>query len=558
MRKRIFRNMCQLSLVTVVVSFALVFAVMYHEFDVRMQNELKTEMEYLSAGIETGGEEYLNTIDADPDISRVTLISPDGTVLFDSEANQDTMQNHLDRPEVQDALKFGKGQVTRLSDTIGKQTVYYAYKMSDGNILRVANTTDSVYSSMLGCLPWMIAVGVAAFLVALALARWQTKKIIIPVNNIDLKNPENSYVYDELTPLLTRITKQHQQIKEQMKMLRDKQKELTAITENMQEGLVVLDENSAILSINASARALFQVTNEECFGKHILNLNRSDGFQKAIARAQNGEAQEEVLELDAKYYQLFANPVFENEKVKGVVLLILDITERWQAEKMRQEFSANVSHELKTPLTSISGYAELMKNGLVRPEDIVDFSGRIYKEASRLITLVEDIIELSRLDEGEQGLTLERMDLTALCKGVAARLEDQAKKNKVLITVSGDAADIIAAPHLIEEMVYNLYDNAIKYNRPEGRVDVSVTQMDTHVVLTVSDNGIGIPKEDHQRIFERFYRVDKSHSKETGGTGLGLSIVKHIAEQHHAKLQLQSESGEGTTIRVFFERAPKA
>lgn len=558
MRKRIFRNMCQLSLVTVVVSFALVFAVMYHEFDVRMQNELKTEMEYLSAGIETGGEEYLNTIDADPDISRVTLISPDGTVLFDSEANQDTMQNHLNRPEVQDALKFGKGQVTRLSDTIGKQTVYYAYKMSDGNILRVANTTDSVYSSMLGCLPWMIAVGVAAFLVALALARWQTKKIIIPVNNIDLKNPENSYVYDELTPLLTRITKQHQQIKEQMQMLRDKQKELTAITENMQEGLVVLDENSAILSINASARALFQVTNEECFGKHILNLNRSDGFQKAIARAQNGEAQEEVLELDAKYYQLFANPVFENEKVKGVVLLILDITERWQAEKMRQEFSANVSHELKTPLTSISGYAELMKNGLVRPEDIVDFSGRIYKEASRLITLVEDIIELSRLDEGEQELTLERMDLTALCKGVAARLEDQAKKNKVLITVSGDAADIIAAPHLIEEMVYNLYDNAIKYNRPEGRVDVSVTQMDTHVVLTVSDNGIGIPKEDHQRIFERFYRVDKSHSKETGGTGLGLSIVKHIAEQHHAKLQLQSESGEGTTIRVFFERAPKA
>lgn len=558
MRKRIFRNMCQLSLVTVVVSFALVFAVMYHEFDVRMQNELKTEMEYLSAGIETGGEEYLNTIDADPDISRVTLISPDGTVLFDSEANQDTMQNHLDRPEVQDALKYGKGQVARLSDTIGKQTVYYASKMSDGNILRVANTTDSVYSSMLGCLPWMIAVGVAAFLVALALARWQTKKIIIPVNNIDLKNPEDSDVYDELTPLLTRISKQHQQIKEQMQMLRDKQEELTAITENMQEGLVVLDKDSAILSINASARALFQVTNEECFGKHILNLNRSDDFQKAIARAQYGEAQEEVLELDAKYYQLFANPVFENEKVKGVVLLILDITERWQAEKMRQEFSANVSHELKTPLTSISGYAELMKNGLVRPEDIVDFSGRIYKEASRLITLVEDIIELSRLDEGEKGLTLERMDLTALCKGVAARLEDQAKKNKVLITVSGDEADIIAAPHLIEEMVYNLYDNAIKYNRPEGRVDVSVTQMDTHVVLTVSDNGIGIPKEDHQRIFERFYRVDKSHSKETGGTGLGLSIVKHIAEQHHAKLQLQSESGEGTTIRVFFERAPKA
>lgn len=558
MKQRIFRNMCLLSLLTVLVSFALVFAVMYHEFDVRMQNELKTETEYLGAGIESGGEEYLTAIDADPDISRVTLIAPDGTVLFDSEANQQDMPNHQDRLEVQDALKYGRGQVTRLSDTIGKQTVYYAVKMGDGRILRVANTTDSIFSSMFNCLPWLILAGVAVFLVSLGLARWQTKKIIVPVNNIDLENPENSDVYDELTPLLTRISKQHQQIAEQMRMLEEKQKELTAITENMQEGLVVLDENSSVLSINASARALFRVTNEECFGKHILNLNRSEGFQKVIARAVDGQAQEEVLELDAKYYQLFANPVLENGRVKGVVLLILDITERWQAEKMRQEFSANVSHELKTPLTSISGYAELMKNGLVRPEDIADFSGRIYKEASRLITLVEDIIELSRLDEGEQGLTLERMELTSLCKGVAARLEDKARKNKVKIAVSGEAADIIAAPHLIEEMVYNLCDNAIKYNRPGGRVDVLVAQMDTHVVLTVSDNGIGIPKEDHQRIFERFYRVDKSHSKETGGTGLGLSIVKHIAEQHHAKLELQSESGKGTTIRVFFQKAPGA
>ena len=558
MRKRIFRNMCLLSLMTVIVSFALVFAVMYHEFDVRMQTELKMETEYLSAGIESGGEDYLSSIDADPDISRVTLIAADGEVLFDSEVDQNQMENHLDRPEIQDALRFGKGQVTRLSGTIGKQTFYYAQKLDDGTILRVASTTDSIYSSMLHCLPWLIVVGVAAFLVAMFLAKWQTKKIVVPINNLDLEHPEDGEVYDELTPLLGRISKQHKQITSQVQMLKEKQEELTAITENMQEGLVILDEKLAILSINASARALFQVTGEECFGRHILTLNRSDTFQKVIADAKDGEAQEEVLELDAKYYQLFANPVLEQGSVKGIVLLILDITERWQAEKMRQEFSANVSHELKTPLTSISGYAELMKNGLVRPEDISDFAGRIYKEASRLISLVEDIIELSRLDEGDNELIFERMDLTNLCKGVAARLEDKAKKNKVAIRVTGDPTDIIAAPHLIEEMVYNLCDNAIKYNRPDGRVDVSVTQMDTRVVLTVSDNGIGIPKEDHQRIFERFYRVDKSHSKETGGTGLGLSIVKHIAEQHHAKLQLQSESGKGTTMRVFFQKAPEA
>ncbi len=287
-------------------------------------------------------------------------------------------------------------------------------------------------------------------------------------------------------------------------MLREKQEELTAITENMQEGLVILDEKLSILSINASARALFQVTAEECFERHILTLNRSDTFQKVIARAQRGEAREEVLELNAKFYQLFANPVLEQGKVKGIVLLILDITERWQAEKMRQEFSANVSHELKTPLTSISGYAELMKNGLVRPEDIADFSGRIYKEASRLISLVEDIIELSRLDEGENELTLERINLTNLCKGVVSRLEDKAKKNKVSVEVSGESSEIIASSHLIEEMVYNLCDNAIKYNRPGGHVDVSVTQTDSKVILTVSDNGIGIPKEDHQRNLSAF------------------------------------------------------
>ncbi len=554
MRKRIFRNMCLLSLATVLLSFALVFAVMYHEFNSRMQTELKMETEYLSAGIATGGEDYLYSIDADPYLSRVTVIAQDGTVQFDSEADQTQMENHLDRPEIQDALRFGKGQGTRLSNTIGKQTYYYALKLDDGRILRVANTTDSIYASMLHCLPWLIVVGVAAFLFAMLLARWQTKKIVVPMNKLDLEHPEDSDVYDELTPLLERISKQNRQIADQVQMLKEKQEELTAITENMQEGLVVLDEKLAILSINASARALFQVTDEECFGRHILTLNRSDTFQKVISRAKNGQAQEEILELDGKYYQLFANPASECGAVKGIVLLILDITERWQSEKMRQEFSANVSHELKTPLTSISGYAELMKNGLVRPEDIADFSGRIYKEASRLITLVEDIIELSRLDESDKELPCEQMDLTKLCKGVVSRLEDKAERNKITMKMSGVPAEIIAVPHLVEEMVYNLCDNAIKYNRSGGKVEISVTEMDTGVVLTVSDNGIGIPKEDHQRIFERFYRVDKSHSKETGGTGLGLSIVKHIAEQHHAKLQLQSETEKGTTIRVFFPK----
>jgi len=386
------------------------------------------------------------------------------------------------------------------------------------------------------------------------LANWLTKKIIVPINNLNLENPLSNDVYDELSPLLNRMSKQNNQIESQFKMLMEKQLEFNAITENISEGIIVLNSKGQVLSINKSAADIFGVNATYNINKHILTLNRSLTLQKAVRTALDGNNFEDVFSKGKKTYHLLASPVMSDNPVKGIILFVLDITERQNAEKMRREFSANVSHELKTPLTTISGYAELLKNGMVKNKDVAEFSGRILDEAGHLINLVDDIIRISRLDEKNIKLSFESVDLLELAQDVVSRLMPSAHKKNITIHVTGDHAILSGVKQILDEMVYNLCDNAIKYNYDFGKVDVIVSNTPEKIILSVKDNGVGISKEHQYRVFERFYRIDKSHSKDTGGTGLGLAIVKHSAEFHNAKIQLESEPEKGTTISIIFNK----
>ena len=485
--------------------------------------------------------------------NRITLIDTDGTVLYDNQADPATMENHSDREEFQEASTAGAGEATRISDTIAEQTFYYAVKLQNGQVLRVAATTDSVFAAVLAVLPWILGVEVLVAVCTVLFSNFLTKKIVAPINRLDLDHPADNEIYDELSPLLGKISRQNEVIAQQMKSLREKQEEFTSITENMSEGFLVLDNNTDILSYNTSALRLLGAEAVPA-ESHVsaLALNRSAGFRSAVDGALAGKRSEQLVRQGGRCCQVMANPVLRDGEVEGAVVVILDITEREERENLRREFTANVSHELKTPLTSISGFAEIIKNGIVKPEDIPRFAGNIYEESQRLVTLVDDILNLSRLDEADVQLEREDFDLSSLARDVAGRLKASAKKNGVVITVIGDKAEINGVKSIVDEMVFNLVDNAVKYNKQNGRVTVTVDSSSDGTALTVTDTGIGIPQADVDRVFERFYRVDKSHSKEIGGTGLGLSIVKHGAAFHNAKVSLQSTEGEGTTVRLVF------
>lgn len=552
MRRRIFGSMYLLVLITVLLSSLLISGLMYHKFFNLMKQEIKNEAGYIGVATEMEGIGYLTAVKNTVNFNRITLIASNGTVLFDNTAPAENLDNHGDRPEVKAALEQGFGEATRLSDTLGSQTFYYALRLTDGTVLRIANTMDSIYKTAFNGLSYMVLIILVTLIVAMLLANWQTQKIVEPINNLDLGDPMSNQVYDELAPLLTRIAKQNQELEKKMGQLRLRQEEFMAITGNMREGLIVLNVKGAVLSINQSAMRIFGVKHDAWLHKHILTLNRSMPVQIAVEKGLSGISWEEMLEFGGRQYQLMANPVGANGIVGGAVLLILDVTEKQAAEQMRREFSANVSHELRTPLTSISGYAEIMKNGLVKQEDLPRFSERIYIEANRLITLIEDIMQLSRLDENKQELPWEEVDLLALAQEVSDRLTPQAQSKGVEFTVLGERTIMYGARQILEEIVYNLCDNAIKYNREKGQVTVNLGRLAKEVVLTVTDTGIGIPREHHARVFERFYRVDKSHSKNTGGTGLGLSIVKHGVLYHKGKIQLESEVGKGTRVTVRF------
>ncbi len=559
MRRKIYWNICLAALFSMILATVLTSVLVWRSATKQMESEVRREAQYLKAAIELSGQDYLDSLGSHGDgnqTSRITWVDEEGNVRYDSYADSAGMENHADRPEIQQALANGKGQSTRRSDTLAKQTCYYAIRLADGSVIRVGSTMDSQFAASIGTFPWMAAMAVLIFALTMILAHIQTGKIVEPINRLDLDHPEEGTVYDELAPFVRRLMKQNDTIRRQMETLREKQEEFTAITENMKEGFIIVDSKADVISYNTSAVQILGMDLAHVMEKkpiNVLSMNRSNGFRRVVDAALNGERGEETLTMNDRYYQIIANPVVEEVGDKrGAVVVILDVTEQQSREKLRREFTANVSHELKTPLTSISGYAEIMKNGLVQPSDMGRFSEKIYTEAQRLITLIGDIIRLSQLDEEKVPIQKTAVDLYPIASNVVGRLRDLARTNQVSLSLTGGPAVIQGAEQILDEMIFNVCENAVKYNRKYGDVFVTVGVENGHPTVKVKDTGIGIPEQDQERIFERFYRVDKSHSRQIGGTGLGLSIVKHGAIYHKAKIEMESTLGVGTEIRLIF------
>ena len=533
------------------LGLAFILGILYRYFDRELVGELKKEASYLVQGVEADGEEYLRGI-KDKD-ARITYISGDGVVLYDSQAEAESMENHSDREEVKAALESGSGTCRRISRTLSEKTIYYALKLDNGNILRVSSTQYSVFELILQLVQPMMWVLLLMIILSGIFASKLSDRIVQPVNELNLDYPEEVQIYDELSPLLSKIHRQNKQIQEQLDLARQQQEEFTIITENMQEGLLVIDRYTMILSGNTSAWRIFKVKDQKV-GSSVYCLDRSEEFRKTVEQVLGGRHSSVLLKMDGGYVQMLANPVIRSANPMGAVLLLMNVTEKVERENLRREFSANVSHELKTPLTSISGFAEIIQDGFVQPEDVKKFAGRIYKEAQRLIQLVEDTIRISQLDEGEMPYEWEKVDLYAMSRSVFNTLKDAAYKRDVHLYIDGERMICSTVRPIMEEVLYNLCDNAVKYNRQGGTASIILRQTPTEVRITVADNGIGIPKEDQNRVFERFYRVDKSHSKEIGGTGLGLSIVKHGVAFLGGSMEMSSEEGKGTEITVIFSK----
>ncbi len=548
MRKKIFQNYLLVEVLVLVLCCGLFLGVLFQHYEKQAFSQLRTEANYIAHGMELSGESYLNTLRSD---ARVTWVDADGTVRYDSAADPATMQNHLNRKEIAEALRNGEGDGSHFSETLMERTLYYAVRLGDGTVLRVSCTQKTVMAMLLMMMPPLLGVAAAVLLICMLMAFRLARHIVDPINRIDLDHPVVEETYGELEPLVKRIQEQNRTIRRQMDELSQRQREFSALTDNMSEGFLLVDYKTNVLSANHSAlRMLGDGKAEE-----ITNLRRDNCLPQVLTTVEAalaGVRTETVQEIGGISWQVIANPVVSSGQVAGVAVLLMDVTEREQREKLRQEFSANVSHELKTPLTSITGFAELMKEGMVTGEKVKEFAGDIYREARRLIDLVNDIIRLSRLDENSKLFESEQVDLYDLCDEIIANLQNVAERQNVMFSLSGEHVTISGVWQILNEMVYNLCDNAIKYNRPGGTVDVSVRRDGGSVRLTVRDTGIGIPYADQPRVFERFYRVDKSHSKEVGGTGLGLSIVKHGAQYHNARLELESEPGKGTSISIVF------
>ena len=548
MAKKIFRSTMAVGLWVLLLSAALFLGMLYQYFTDRFTQELESETWLVARGVESMGLDYLDGLRTD---NRITWVAQDGTVLYDNEADAASMENHADREEIQEALFGIQGTARRESATLSQLTIYVAHRLDDGSVIRLAGSQSTVVHLLMAMAPPIVLILIVTLIFAAALSSRLTKRLVRPILELDLERPEDSEVYDELSPLLTRIRRQNDTIRAQMDQLRQQKQEFTALTENMSEGFLLLDAKGRVLSYNTGVLRLLGAAApaEEA---SVLTLDRSDVFQQLVEQVLDGRRSQVRMERAGRILQLLGDPVLRDGETAGAVLVLLDVTEREQAEQMRREFTANVSHELKTPLTSISGMAEIMKDGLVKQEDIRGFAADIYQESQRLIRLVEDILHLSRLDEGGGGLERQEIDLLDLARTVEDRLQSTAKQHQVELELTGDHAAVQGLPSVVEEMVYNLCDNAIKYNRPGGKASVRVEDGADAVTVTVSDTGIGIPPEDRERVFERFYRVDKSHSKAIGGTGLGLSIVKHGAALHGADIRMDSQVGRGTSIQLSF------
>ena len=549
MTSKIFKSILSVAVAVLMASLIIIIGVLYPYFGGVQESQLKDELSLAAEATQQLGENYLENLDSDR--YRLTWVSSDGTVIFDSHADASTMENHADREEIKEALVSGTGSSTRQSSTLTEQTIYEAIRLNNGSVLRISVSRATALVLVLGMLQPIAIVLVIAIALSAWLAHRMAKRVVEPLNKLNLDNPMKNEAYEELSPLLHRIHAQRTEIKEQVWALKRKQDEFDQITGNMKEALVLLDNTGRILSINPAARTLFSA-GASCIGEDFLTIDRKQNMRAALDEANAQGHADFRTKKNGREYQFDLSRIDSDGKNHGMVILAFDITEQVNAEKHRQEFTANVSHELKTPLQSIIGSAELMENGIVKEEDVPRFVGHIRKEASRLVFLIDDIIRLSELDEGAE-MPREDVSLKVLSEEICETLADAAKMKDVSLEVTGDDGVINGVRRLLYEVVYNLCDNAIKYNNPGGKVEVAVAEQQGSVKISVSDTGIGIAPEHQDKVFERFYRVDKSHSKQSGGTGLGLSIVKHAVQYHHGKITVESELNKGTTISVLFD-----
>lgn len=549
MTGKIFKGIFLSCLVSMLACLVLIIGVLYDHYDSQLNDDLKSETELIASGMNNYGDDYLKGLDGISE--RITLIDKSGTVLYDTAAETADAQNHSDREEIIEAYETGVGESVRDSGTLGQKTVYYAVLLDNNMVLRLSMSKSSVWRLLIETMPSIIFIIVAIVILSLFLSSMLAKRIVEPINQIDPDNPDKEFVYDELTPLIRKIGRQNKRIKREKEKLSRSHEELKLITGNMSEGLLIIDDKADILSCNAAATRLLSSNDTDVVGKSVFVLNRSKEFAKAAMAALKGQNSEHILKVGEKVYQLIASPVYTEQAVSGAVMIILDVTEREERETLRREFTSNVSHELKTPLTSIYGISDMLASGMVKPEDVGGFAGDINREAGRLIELVEDIIRLSRLDEGGFSDEKSPVDLYDIAQSVTESLASAAKKADVRFITEAEHCMVMGHPTILNEIVFNLCDNAIKYNKKGGFVKLSVKAEEQSSVITVEDSGIGIPAADLDRVFERFYRVDKSHSGTVSGTGLGLSIVKHGVAYHSGKTELQSTEGKGTTVRVI-------
>lgn len=563
MNRKIFIGIFAVALTVWLACIVCILGALYYYFNKKSAEEFRNEAIFVAQGIETSGAQYLEELSSSPrrhsEDVRITWIAGDGTVLYDNYTDAAELESHADREEFREALESGSGQSVRYSSTQMEKIIYYAIKLNDGSVLRVSDTQYTVLSVVVVMLSPILLILIVSLILAAVFAGRISKSIIRPINAIDLEHPENAETYDELAPLLEKIDAQNKQIARQMEELRSRRREFESITENMAEGLVIVGHMAEVLTCNPSALKILNA-DKVPHKQSVLTLNRSEVFRHSVDSALAGKPSEVDLEIGGKVYRLIASPVraADTEDVIGATLIILDITEKNERERLRREFTANVSHELKTPLTSISGNAEIIKNGIVKPEDVPHFAENIYKEAGRLISLVNDIIKLSKLDEDGGEITKEPVDLSEIVSEVADSLRAQAERRAISSEIHTEKAVIMGIRPILTEMIYNLWENAIKYNKEGGKlyVDIANECQDgrNFVKFSIRDTGIGIPSADLERIFERFYRVDKSHSKEIGGTGLGLSIVKHGARLHGAEITVKSEIDKGSVFIIQFPK----
>ena len=546
MTKKIFKSILIVAGTVLLASIVIIMGCLYEYFSNIQKDKLADELDIAASAVELYGADYLKNIDSER--YRITWIQADGKVIYDTQAGADSMENHADRQEVKQALAEGEGSSSRYSDTLMEKTSYYARLLDDGSVLRVSTTYATAGLLVLGMLQSILVVLIAALVLSGMLARRISKRIVEPMNSIDLDRPLENDTYEELSPLLNRINQQHKEIEMQMRYLKQKTDEFTQITESMKEGLILLDNKGNVLSINEAAQNILE-TDSSCIGQNFLSIERSRSINHAIAKAFEDGHSEEYAEYAGREYQIDISRIESDGDIVGAVLLAFDITEQQNAQRNRREFTANVSHELKTPLQGIIGSAELIENGMVKPEDMPRFTGHIRKEASRLVTLIEDILRLSQLDEGRQ-MPSEQVDLFELADEVKSVLEGACEAKNINMKLMGEHVCVDGVKRLLYEIIYNLCDNAVKYNNEGGIADIDISSDEKNAYITVRDSGIGIPQDQQERVFERFYRVDKSHSKESGGTGLGLSIVKHAVSYHNGTVSMKSEPGNGTEIRV--------